>query len=107
MIDEEPDAEEPQEASFGLACPFLNSDPVFAQGVAFGTLWSRMRDPECDEITEYILSEIEEQVRVAASRTGWNVIELKPWEHEGKETGWVFCRMVRREKYEAWKEAVA
>ena len=93
------EAEEPENTgpeSYSLLCPFLNSDPVFAQGVAFGMLWSQMRDEDCDEIAEYILSEIEEQVRVAASRTGWEVVELKPWLPDGEETGWVFCRMVRR-----------
>ncbi len=80
-------------SSYSLACPFLNPDPVFAQGAAFGMLWARLRGDE-DEIAEYILTEISDQVRVAASRTGWNLVEMKEWEYEGKETGWTFIRLV-------------
>lgn len=81
--------------SWGLVCPFLNHDPVFAQGVAFGQLWCRMREEI--EISDYILSEIDEQVRVAASRLGFEITKLEPWLWQGEETGWILIEMHRAE----------
>lgn len=86
----------PEDQDYSLLVPFLNADPVFCQGVQFGMLAQRMLDKEPD-IREYILSEIEEQVRVAASRLGYEIVELRSWEHEGQEAGWVFVRMYLRE----------
>ena len=70
-----------------LICPFLNPDPVFAQGVEFGMLYARMRDSD-EPVAEYFTRANQDQILLLASRLGWTVAEMKPWDKD-----WFFCRM--------------
>ena len=81
--------------NYGLLIPFLNEDPAYCYGVEFGM---RVVVPMCRGrrlIKGYFRTENEEQIRLAASRMGYDVVELKPWHHGGMETGWVWMKMRR------------
>lgn len=76
-----------------LLCPFLNTDPAFAYGVEFGLLWARMQNEE-EPIADYFTRANQDQILLAASRLGWAVAEMKPWDRY-----WFWCRL---EKAPAW-----
>lgn len=91
-----PESDDPHPAEYSLACPFLTDDPVYAHGVEFGMLWARMSDPRNTDLRETIRTENSEQVRVAAARLGWDLVDLREWEDGPPDNGWVFVRLVRR-----------
>jgi len=62
-----------------LVCPFLNSDPVYAYGVEFGMLYARMQTSD-EQVADYFCRENQDQILLLASRLGWSVVELKPWD---------------------------
>lgn len=76
--------------AWGLVCPFLLDGPVFARGVEFGLLYARMRDPAADVVEDYLLRANQEQVTLLASRLGWRVAVMEPWDEH-----WFFCRLER------------
>lgn len=80
---------------YGLACPFLNDDPVYAAGVEFGMLWADLRQ-QPKRWSGYVLPTNEEQVRVAASRLGYEVPKIEPWTPDDEtETAWVLMELRR------------
>ncbi len=80
---------------YGLVCPFLDTDPRFAYGVAFGQLIERLR--EIDEFSGYELIAIQEQITLYANRTGWTIDEMEPWEPElDEEPQWFLLKMHRK-----------
>ena len=74
---------------YGLVCPFLNHNPVYAYGVEFGMLWCKLQDPEIDVIEDYFLLANQEQITLAANRLGWHIVEMRSW---GKDWMWVEMR---------------
>lgn len=78
-----------------ILVPFLDSGEPFARGVEFG-MWYRDVQNADGEHGQYVLSENEEQMRLACIRCGWEVLELKLWRTEGeprKSTGWVWLKV--------------
>ena len=75
--------------NYSLVVPFLTDDLMFARGVQFGQLYSRMRSDET-VIQEYLSIWLQEQVTLTASRLGWRVAEMRRW---GRD--WFFCRLER------------
>lgn len=82
-----------------LLVPFLNHDPVYAQGVEFGMQVMALMNRGKRVVRGYFLSENEEQIRVAGCRMGYTLTKCKPWKFEGKETGWVWM-VLRKEPKE-------
>ncbi len=70
-------------AAHSLICPFLNDDPVFAQGVEIGMLFNRMQTE--DVVEDYFTRSNQDQILLLASRLKWLVMRMKPW---GKD--WIF-----------------
>ncbi|HEV3118692.1 MAG TPA: hypothetical protein VGY58_16705 [Gemmataceae bacterium] len=71
-----------------LACPFLDESPTFAYGVEFGLLFARMRREKV--IADYFLRRNQDQILLAASRLGWQVLRMKP------QGDWLWIKMKRR-----------
>ena len=78
-------------ATHTLVCPFLNDDPAFAYGVEFGLLFARMGSGE-GEVFGYFCIENQEQILLLASRLGWDVVEMKPWQVAPDQTFWLHIR---------------
>ncbi len=70
-----------------LVCPFLNPDPVYAYGVEFGLLYARMQHSG-EPVADYFTRANQDQILVLASRLGWSVEEIRPWDKD-----WFWCRM--------------
>ncbi len=80
-------------SEWGLVCPFLDQDSKYAYGVEFGMLYESMRRGD-KVIKGYYRTENEEQVRLAAHRKGYDVVELKPWKSVGQhDTSWVWIKL--------------
>jgi hypothetical protein len=77
-------------ASYELVLPFLTDDVMFTRGVAFGMLYMQMRDPAVTEIKDYCRLWLQEQITLAANRTGWRVVEMSP-----ARDGWFLLHMER------------
>lgn len=75
-----------------LVCPFLDGNPVFANGVEFGMLYSRMKEES--EIDGYFHTVNQEQITLLANRLGWQILKLRKWKL-GPE--WTRIHMRRRE----------
>lgn len=73
-----------------LVVPFLTDEPLFAYGVEFGMLYARMSDPATDLIEDYFTLWLQEQITLTASRLGWKIIEMRPYDEF-----WFWCRMER------------
>lgn len=80
---------------WGLVCPFLDQDSKFAYGVEFGMLYESMRRGD-KAIKGYYRTENEEQIRLAAHRKGYDVVELKSWNDGPPDNGWVWI-MLRKQ----------
>ena len=77
---------------YGLICPFLDTDPRFAFGVAFGQFIERLRD--VDEFEGYELIANQEQITLYANRTGWTIDTMEPWQPEPDEDPqWFLLKM--------------
>ena len=76
--------------TYGLVCPFLTDDPMFAYGVEFGLLRARMQG-EGERIEDYFTRENQERILLLANRLGWSVRAIKPW-----GSGWFWCEMERQ-----------
>lgn len=70
-----------------LVCPFLSDDPVYAHGVEFGLLYGRMRDSD-EPVADYFTRANQDQILLLASRLGWAVREIKPW-----DKFWFWCHL--------------
>ena len=68
-------------ASHTLVIPFLTDEPLYTHGVEFGMLYVQMRDTE-EPISGYFTIENQDQILLAASRMGWRVIKMEPWENQ-------------------------
>ena len=77
-------------AAATLLVPFLTDDPVYAYGVEFGMLYSRLRNEAETVIADCFLTANQEQILLVANRLGWQLIEMKPW-----VKGWFWCRLER------------
>ncbi len=73
-------------AEFELVMPFLTDDPMFAYGVEIGMLYTRMRDTKEDVVEGYFCRWNQDHITLMASRLGWKVTEMKPWD---KDNLWV------------------
>lgn len=73
--------------SYGLICPFLTENPVYAFGVEFGMLYARMHTDE-SVIEDYFCRENQDQILLLASRLRWRVASMKTW---GRD--WVRLRL--------------
>ncbi len=78
--------------SYGLICPLLTDDPVYAYGVEFGMLYARMRDGDEAVIEDYFCRANQDQILLLASRTGWHVAAMEPFD----ERCWMRFRLVRK-----------
>lgn len=78
------------DAEYRPLVPFLNQDPVYTYGVEFGFWWKDVQamDPG-GERTAYVRTENEEQMRLACTRMGWEVTDLRPWDDGPPDNGWV------------------
>lgn len=70
-----------------LVCPFLDDSPAYALGVEFGLLYARMRDAD-GPIEDYFTRANQDQILLLASRSGWIVADMKPW-----DKSWFWCRL--------------
>jgi hypothetical protein len=73
--------------SFSLVCPFLTDDPMFAYGVEFGMLFTQMRGDQ-DRIAGYFCRKNQDRILLLASRLGWSVDQIKPWDND-----WFWCAL--------------
>ncbi|HJT76410.1 MAG TPA: hypothetical protein VJ739_04340 [Gemmataceae bacterium] len=73
--------------TYGLVCPFLTDDPTFAYGVEFGLLYARMQS-EAETISDYFCRENQDRILLLASRLGWAVKRIKPWNKD-----WFWCAL--------------
>jgi hypothetical protein len=69
-----------KDATYSLLCPFLDHDPRFAHGVEFGMLWADLTTGTEDRIASYFTTQNQDQILLAASRLGWAVVKMEPWE---------------------------
>ncbi len=76
--------------TYGLVCPFLTDDPMFAYGVEFGLLYARMNGGE-DHIEEYFCRQNQERILLLANRLGWSVRAIQS---SGRD--WFWCEMERQ-----------
>jgi hypothetical protein len=74
--------------AYGLVCPFLTDDPMFAYGVEFGLLYARMRGGAEAIISDYFCRENQDRILLLASRLGWSVKQIKPWDKD-----WFWCAL--------------
>lgn len=74
--------------NYGLICPFLDDDPKFARGVKFGMLYARMRNGEECTIKGYFTTDNQEQITLLCNRTGWRIVEMKPWDDHPDDWTW-------------------
>jgi len=72
---------------YALICPFLTDDPMFAYGVEFGLLYTQMQNGTGD-IKDYFCRKNQDRILLLASRLGWRVLRMKPWDED-----WFFCEM--------------
>jgi hypothetical protein len=75
-------------ATNSLVCPFLNHDPVYAYGVEFGILYTRMRNGAATVIEDYFCRANQDQILLLASRLRWRVTKMKRWGHD-----WLLLRL--------------
>lgn len=83
-------------ANYGLVVPFLNQSSDFAHGVEFGMLYARMRGGGEDEIRGLFLVGNQDQILLAAGRTGWHVecvAEADPELASHAAKGWFYLHM--------------
>ncbi len=71
-----------------LVCPFLTDDPMFAAGVEFGMLFTRMSETS-EPIQDYFLRENQDRILLLANRLGWTVDDICK-----TDRFWFSCRMV-------------
>jgi hypothetical protein len=76
---------------YGLVCPFLTDDPMFAFGVEFGMLYAQMQSGVSD-IRDYFCIQNQEQILLLANRLGWRVQEMRSWGAD-----WFWCVMERND----------
>lgn len=82
-------------AENSLLVPFLNQDPTYCYGVELGMQVLAPMLKKRKVIKGYFRTENEEQIRLCCTRLNYEVRQLKPWKHEGKDTGWVWMRLQR------------
>lgn len=71
-----------------LICPFLTDDPMFAYGVEFGLLYTRMQTD--NEVRDYFCRANQERILLLANRLGWRVEKVERF-----DKFWFWCEMVR------------
>lgn len=83
---------EPADADWHQLVPFLNPDPVYCHGVEFGFWYKDVSALAPGETHgQYVRTENEEQVRLACTRRGWEVVELSTWDDGPPDNGWVWA----------------
>jgi hypothetical protein len=75
--------------SYSLVCPFLTDDPMFAAGVEFGMLYSRLQN-EDETVVGMFLRENQDRIFLLASRLGWTVKGIKK-----VDRCWFVCTLVK------------
>lgn len=78
--------------SYELMCPFLDQDPRYAFGVEFGLLWNRLKGDET-VIEDWFTTDNQEQITLAANRTGWTIVEMQQLEEAPHH--WTWIKMIR------------
>jgi len=79
-------------ANHTLLCPFLDDSKTYALGVEFGMIWAKFQDSSIDEIKDFIMTDNEEQIILAANRLGWIIEKINNTDQGG---GWTWIEMRR------------